>query len=284
MSNIRDQIEAWFAEAAKKIHDHRLKTLALSAIFVALFISQFPKIQVDASTEGFLFDDDPAMVTYNEFRERFGMDGMVIIALKPGKVFEPVFLKKLRALHRDLRANLPHLEEITSLVNARSVRGEKDDLIVEDFLENWPADAQEMAALEKRAKANAMYENMLISEDGAFATIVIQSRSYSPEGGGLRGSAAGDVSGGGVSANDMSGRDFSNGDYGLITGRNLKMFTYLDSVGNFLPEYIKLSMIHALWANLNFDTGPYAFTMQPGVNLQGRRPNQGVCYHKGLQI
>ena len=213
MSNIRDRIEAWFADLATKIYDHRLKTLALSAIFVALFISQFPKIQVDASTEGFLFDDDPAMVTYNDFRERFGMDGMVIIALKPGKVFEPVFLKKLRALHQDLRANLPHLEEITSLVNARSTRGEKDELIVEDFLENWPVDAQEMAALEKRAKANVMYENMLLSEDGAFTTIVIQSRSYSPEGGGSGGSAAGDVSGGGSSPNGFSDKALSDNNF-----------------------------------------------------------------------
>ena len=37
-------------------------------------ISNLPKITIDTSTEGFLYDDDPAVVRYESFKEQFGQD------------------------------------------------------------------------------------------------------------------------------------------------------------------------------------------------------------------
>ncbi|VEN73128.1 RND transporter [Candidatus Desulfarcum epimagneticum] len=201
--NIRNRIEDWFSDLAGLIYENRIKTLVFAAAFAALFIVQLPKITVDTSTEGFLHDDDPALLQYNDFRERFGRDGMIIIALKPPNVFDREFLKKLESLHRDLRDHTPHLEDITSLINARNTRGEKDEIIVEDFLETWPETDADMERLKKRALENVMYENMLLSEDAGFTTIVIQSRSYSAPGAGAPGE--------GLSDEDMG--DFSDDDF-----------------------------------------------------------------------
>jgi predicted RND superfamily exporter protein len=97
---------------------------------------------MDNSVEGFLHDDDPTLIRYNEFRDQFGRDDVTIIAIETPDVFDLGFLEKLRALHEDLEAEVPHLDEITSLINARSTRGEGDALIVEDLLEDWPRDTQ----------------------------------------------------------------------------------------------------------------------------------------------
>ena len=75
----------------------------------------------------------------------------------PPAVFDFKFLEKLRRLHRELEQNVPYLDDITSLVNARNTRGQGDELIVEDFLEKWPQNARDLAALKRRALANPMY-------------------------------------------------------------------------------------------------------------------------------
>ena len=73
---------------------------------------------------------------------------------------------------------------MTSLFNARSTRGEGDELIVEDLLEGWldewPADTGEtLTRLPERVLANPLYRNALVSEDRTLTTISIKPFTYS---------------------------------------------------------------------------------------------------------
>jgi hydrophobe/amphiphile efflux-3 (HAE3) family protein len=179
MSAIRSRIEKWFEHLAHTIYRHRLLTLFIMLALSAILIAQIPKITIDTSTEGFLHDTDPALLAYNGFRDQFGRDEVIIIAIQANEVFDFSFLKSLKALHEELADNVPYVEDITSLINARSTRGESNELIVEDFLENWPDDQKQLAVLKARALSNRMYKNLLLSEDGRFTTIVIQTHSYS---------------------------------------------------------------------------------------------------------
>ncbi|MCP3955629.1 MAG: MMPL family transporter, partial [Desulfobacterales bacterium] len=183
MSAIRNRIEKWFEQFARTIYRNRIKTLLVVMLLTAAIISQIPKITVDTSMEGFLHKEDPAMLAYNTFRDQFGRDEVVVVALQPADVFDPGFLQKLDRLHRDLAENVPHVDDITSMINARNTRGNQDELIVEDLLEAWPANQAELAVLRKRVLSNPMYQNLLISADGRFTTIVIRTNSHSGDGG-----------------------------------------------------------------------------------------------------
>ncbi|UCG05728.1 MAG: MMPL family transporter [Desulfobacterales bacterium] len=179
MANIRYRIEKWFERYAHAIYRNRIKTMIIMLLFTALFVSQTPKITMDTSTEGFLHDNDPALMAYNSFRDQFGRDEVIIIALKPPNIFDQQFLTKLQTLHEDLEENVPYIDDITSMINARNTRGEADELIVEDLLENWPENETEMTAIKNRVMSNPMYENLLISKDGKFTTIIIKTHSHS---------------------------------------------------------------------------------------------------------
>ena len=74
---------------------------------------------------------------------------------------------------------MPHIDEITSLINARDTRGEGDTLLVDDLLAHFPENDQELSALKKRVMNNPLYTNMLISEDGTFTTILLKCDTYS---------------------------------------------------------------------------------------------------------
>ncbi len=182
MANIRNRIETWFEELAHWVYRNRIKTIIILMVIIASMVSQLPKIELDLSTEGFLHKDDPYLIEYNNFRDQFGMDEAIIIALKPENVFDGKFLKKLKALHDELEENLPYIEEITSLINARNTRGTANELIVEDLLEDWPETKEKLDLLKNRVMTNPMYKNMLVSEDGKFTTIVIRMQSNSSQG------------------------------------------------------------------------------------------------------
>ena len=183
MSNWRVNTEQKFASFAKLIVAHRFKTLFLLLIFIAALASNLPKITMDTSTEGFLFPDDPQILMYNDFRNQFGRDEKIIVAVKTKDVFDPKFLKKLFALHSELERELPYIKEINSLKNARKTTGTEDALIVEDlFVDGIPKDKKTLAAIKTYASGNSIYENLYLSEDGTFTTIMITTNTYTSAG------------------------------------------------------------------------------------------------------
>lgn len=174
---IKQKIEKGFEAFGHLLYQHHFKAILLVLLLVAALTSQLPKLTIDTSTEGFLHQDDPTLSAYNAFRDQFGRDDMVIIAIQPPEVFTQEFLIKLKVFHEELEQGVPHIDDITSLINVRNTRGEEDELIVEDLLERWPGDAAAMQVLKKRILSHPLYKNLLISEDGRFTTIVIKTES-----------------------------------------------------------------------------------------------------------
>jgi len=181
MSEFRNRLEGWFEELARVIYRNRIKTILLVLIFFGSLVSQIPKITMDLSTEGFLHDDDPLLLEYNTFRNQFGRDELLIIAFKPENIFDDKFLLKLKKLHEEIEEKVPHVEDVTSMINARSTRGNADELIVDDLLENWPETDEEMRVLKKRVMSNRMYKNLLVSGDGRLTTMIIKTNNYSSQ-------------------------------------------------------------------------------------------------------
>ena len=182
MTNFRNRIEKWFEAFAYVIYNHRIKALLLMLLLTMTIVSQIPKIKLDLSTEGFLHKDDQVLLEYNNFRDQFGRDEAVIIAIQPPNVFDAQFLEKLRKFHEALEEDVPYIDDITSMINARNTRGEGDTLIVEDLLEKMPVSEQEMTDFRKRVLNNQMYKNLMISEDGKMTAIMIKTNSHSSEG------------------------------------------------------------------------------------------------------
>lgn len=162
----------------------------LAVLFVLLFfiplVSQLPKLTIDTSNESFFRPDDKVLVDYNEFRNQFGKDEFIVVAIQSSAVFDLDFLEKLQLLHKDIEENVPYLDEITSLINVRNTRGEVDELIVEDFLEKWPENQGDLDALKQRAGENTLYENYILNDSGTFTSIIIKPLACNPDSEALR--------------------------------------------------------------------------------------------------
>lgn len=169
------QLSAW----ATWTHRHPWLILAVVGAIVGAMALTLPRIELDTSTEGFLLEDNPLRVAYDEFRAQFGRDDQIVIAIETSNVFEIDFLAALRSLHEDVENEVPYVEEVSSLINARNTRGEGDRLIVGELLESPPADAVELAEIERIVRANPMYQNLLVSDDARFAMVLIRISAYS---------------------------------------------------------------------------------------------------------
>ncbi len=63
-------------------------------VIIAVIVSQIPKLTIDVSTEGFMHKSDSARVDYDTFRDQFGRDELIVIAISSKEVFEAEVLKK----------------------------------------------------------------------------------------------------------------------------------------------------------------------------------------------
>ncbi len=176
---MRDYCEGHLERWGHWVYRHAWLVIAVSLAITAGLASQIPRLEIDTSTEGMLAEGDPVRVAYDDFRKQFGRDEMIILAVHGPDIFAPSFLEKLRELHEAIEAEVPKLEDVTSLINVRNTRGEGDELIVGDFLEDWPSGSEEFESLRQRALANPLYLNQVLSEDGRYTTVLIQTEAYS---------------------------------------------------------------------------------------------------------
>ncbi|MEA3552914.1 MAG: MMPL family transporter [Campylobacterota bacterium] len=135
-------------------------------------------LTVDTTTEGFLHKTDPLRIQYDKFRDQFGRDEKVLIAIQSENIFTMKFLEKLNKLHKELENNVPYIEDVNSLINARNTRGTVDSLIVDDLFEDLPKDAKALAFKKQLAMANPLFKDLLIDEAGTITTIVIDTLTY----------------------------------------------------------------------------------------------------------
>jgi predicted RND superfamily exporter protein len=173
-SPIRDRIELLFEAWGRFACRHAVVLIVGMLALSAALISQVPNLETDNSTDSFLHENDPIRLTYDEFRRQFGRDERIIVAVEAPDLFSPGFLARLKALHEELEREVPHVEDMISMVNARNTRGEGDELVVEELMERWPETPQQLAALRDRVLANPLYRNTLVSRDASVTTVTIE--------------------------------------------------------------------------------------------------------------
>lgn len=175
---MRDRIEALFKAWGHFAYRRAWLVIPVMLALSGVVLTQASKIRIDTSTEGFFHENDPIRIAYDEFREKFGRDTLVLLAIEPPEVFELEFLRKLRSLHEDLENQVPYVVEVRSLINARETRGDEDQLIVGDLMEDFPTTDAEVQDLKRRVFGNPLLIDNLVSADGSLTTLLIETEVY----------------------------------------------------------------------------------------------------------
>lgn len=154
------------------------RAIGLVVVCSLVSMSQIWFIQFDASLEGFLQKGDPAITKLVAARKEFGHGEMVLVTMQADDLFAAQHLQVLKQLHQQLEQEVPWLDSVTSLVNARVLTAEADTLLVNKFLQPLPQTQPQRDAMRTAALSNPLYRNLLISADGHFTTLAIKPLAY----------------------------------------------------------------------------------------------------------
>ncbi len=180
--NWRTRTENKLEQFSDLLFDNAKKTIIGIFVLVVAIGSQLSSLKVDTTTEGFLHKTDPMRVEYDVFRDQFGRDEKLMIAVKTKNIFDLNFLEKLDSFHHALENELPNIKSVDSLINARNTYGIEGELIVEPLIDTPPKNKKELEKLKETVTNNNLYENSLYSEDFTMTTVTIDTETYSSSG------------------------------------------------------------------------------------------------------
>ncbi len=177
--SIREKIESKFESLSDFIFENRKKVFFTLMTLTVLLATNIQYMKMDTTTEGFLHKDDTMRVQYDRFRDQFGRDEKILIAVEAKDIWSPEFLEKFRSLHDELESDLPHIDEVTSIINARNTIGTEDTLSVQDLFEDVETLTKESIGQRKKlALENPIYLDMLYNKDQTFTNIIIDTSTY----------------------------------------------------------------------------------------------------------
>ena len=171
---LRGDIERGFERWSDFVLGWRCTAVASSLLLAGLLGVGLQWLEIETSFDSYLPNDNSAQQLYQRFRQEFGAGERVVVLLRPVQLYDADFLEELTALHDALENELPYLDKITSLVNARHLVGTVDTLISEDLLDEIPSSPAGRERFRRRVRANPLYRNYIIAADESATSIVLE--------------------------------------------------------------------------------------------------------------
>ena len=170
--------------AAELIFRFRLPLAAFVFLGFFYFLPSFDFTTVDNELSMWISRDDPVYQEYERFREEFGGQRTLLIALQSERLFSPQALEFIREVTGDIeRAEL--VDEVQSLATANivrslpavageGVRAEEDGGIeVLPLVGDGAIDEAGAARIRVRALSDSLLRGDLVSEDGTVTVLVV---------------------------------------------------------------------------------------------------------------
>ncbi|MDH5376842.1 MAG: efflux RND transporter permease subunit [Gammaproteobacteria bacterium] len=181
MNKLLRQIEIALEHWASLVIEHPKKVLVFTLLFVIAMATGVSRIYTDVSNESLFKLGNPALQSYNSFRDQFGKDDAVIALVRSPEIFTPKFMERLHSFQQALKDQVPHLDRVLSMANVSFVSKSNGDLLIDELRKQWPSEAGDFDAFRENILSNPLYRDRLISADGQATLLIIQSLGTVPE-------------------------------------------------------------------------------------------------------
>ncbi len=122
-------------------------------------------LRIDTSADSMMVDDCPERKHYNNVKDTFGSDNLVVIYIKDKNLFTVEKLEILQEMAMAIE-DIPHIAKVQSLFTTKNFKGENGMLSTEPFFDYIPDTKEEIEAIRKDALNNPTIAGNLISRDG----------------------------------------------------------------------------------------------------------------------
>ncbi|MBI4115003.1 MAG: MMPL family transporter [Candidatus Omnitrophica bacterium] len=176
----------FFGKFGKVIVLLRWPLLLVFILATLSFAHALPSLKIDPSTEALFEKRTPAYQFYREFRENFGSDYLIAIAIKTPDYFTMRNLLLTDILTKILSKD-PRVDRVLSLTNALDIKHRVLGVKVEPVIEGVLEGKKPMEKFKKEALSNPFFLGNLLSEDGKVSAILIRLKPKSDDPHFLRG-------------------------------------------------------------------------------------------------
>ncbi|MCM8775824.1 MAG: efflux RND transporter permease subunit [Candidatus Omnitrophica bacterium] len=178
LSSFKKKFSAWIRDLPSGFVRYRKINAWSTFLAVGLLVMFIPRIRFENSVESFFPRKDPARNYYNQFKEIFSDDQLIVLVIPMGDVFTKESLTIIDDLSKKIEG-LPLIRKVSSITEAQDIVGSEEGFEVLPFIEKIPEDSGELAQLKKSALANPLYQLDVVSADGKIASLMIQPRYVS---------------------------------------------------------------------------------------------------------
>ena len=176
-----EKINAKFEAYGAFLLRHRVKTLLVFVLLLAVSVVGTKFIYVESSWDSYFIEGDPMLVQTDKFKETFGNDYFVgVLVESDHSMLDADNLKLLRELSNELRDSLSYSDgKATSIVDLEYMLGNDEGMEITQIVpEEIPTDAAGVAEIEKRLAAKPELAKKLISADRKQAWISVKLRPF----------------------------------------------------------------------------------------------------------
>ena len=164
---------------ARWIARHPIWVLVGVALVTVFFGTFAPRIEFLTDMEKMLPQDNPVVRRFEETKDTFGSQSMVMVAMaapEGGTVFNLETLKKLYAITDEFEKleDEKLLEDVMSPANMDIVQGTATALVVGPILSHPPETEEDVAVFREKALSERMLKGTFVLEDGSAIAMILK--------------------------------------------------------------------------------------------------------------
>ncbi len=161
----------------RNIFTHPWLYLALLLFLTGIAGYFYATLPIETSVESLIIDNDPDLLFYEEFKEQFGEDEVLIVGFKHDKIISPEILSFIKEKTRQLET-IPEIKEVVSLTNVEDLLGTENDFIVRPLVEKIPESLKALKEIKARTSLNPLINGNIISTDGTAALFLLRTKAH----------------------------------------------------------------------------------------------------------
>lgn len=165
---------SWAGRLIDAIARRAIVLVPLLLIAVAGVAVMARDLKIDNSLRIWFLEDDPALIAWDEFKDQFGNDEVIIIAATdPTSVYAPAALERVRAASNRMEQH-DKVRRVTSITTGRHIDGDAIEIRTESLLPDGPVTEEEGRRVKERIEANPIFQGTITSKDDTMTLMLVE--------------------------------------------------------------------------------------------------------------
>lgn len=162
-----------FRRLSKFSIKHPVFVIILFVIITLFFALQIPRVKVDTAIKNQIPEKMASRVNIKKIEEIFGGTDVILLTITSDKsILEESTLHRIKKI-TELLEEEKGIDKVSSIFNVPDIRGENDQLIIEDTVNKIPSNRQQRREIRERIINNDLIYGSLVAKDFKSTAIAI---------------------------------------------------------------------------------------------------------------